>query len=73
MKQQKNQAHEFALHIPNFSELVAHIKNNALVLVDKDVVQRIVNVLRFSVDDTCILFDTNQNCKVRITKIQKKK
>lgn len=73
MKQKNNQVHEFALYIPNLSQLIAHIKNNVLVLVDKNLVQRMINILRFTVEDTCILFDTKQHCKVSIVKIQKKK
>jgi 16S rRNA (uracil1498-N3)-methyltransferase len=63
------QKHEFALHVP---ELKKYCTQEACVLTDPALVQRMTGVLRLQPEETCILFDAFEHARCRITTIHKK-
>lgn len=61
--------HEFAFFIPRLS---ANTINNTYVLQDKDMIARITNVVRLTIDETCVLFDHCIHVRVTLEAITKK-
>ncbi|MCL4361564.1 16S rRNA (uracil(1498)-N(3))-methyltransferase [Candidatus Dependentiae bacterium] len=63
----KDQAHQFALYIKNL-EQIKQKKN----IDEKDLIHRIINILRLEVNNELILFDENKNILIKLKNINKK-
>ena len=61
--------HEFAMHVPNLKELII---NNILVLKDKQLIQRIGQVLRLRPNETCVVFDADNYVRLVLKSLDKK-
>lgn len=62
--------HTFALHIPH---LTSHdIASKQIIVKDKLLYHRLINVLRFKPGDSCIVFDKYMHCTARLESINKK-
>ncbi|MDR3646934.1 MAG: RsmE family RNA methyltransferase [Candidatus Babeliales bacterium] len=65
-----NNKHEFAIYFP---ELLKNYElKQIIILTDKDLCHRIINILRMQLNERLILFDRKQNILVEIVAITKK-
>jgi len=62
--------HEFAIYIPLADH---HQVNTILIMHDKLVYHRIINVLRYAINDILIIFNQRQILTCKIIDIDKKK
>lgn len=63
---QKNTSHEFALYVDDLG-----VRNHTLMVTDKDIVHRMVHVLRLQQDDILTLFNDQHALRVIIATITK--
>lgn len=60
--------HEFALYL----DQLPPVANDQIIILDADLVHRVLKVLRFTVGQTLVLFDGIQSVRLTITHINKK-
>lgn len=71
MKEQQNQEHLFSLYAPNVID-ASWVSGAKAVLKSQDLIHRMTKVLRFDIEQQCVLFDQYQHAMVVIQNISKK-